>query len=126
MPPQIAQDLIPGEQVVVSDWPYIDGPSGRTKGGVAIDWSHGAGSVANVRVSPTDGQALNGWGVTVSTDIGPGPSTPSETKLKVTIRTTFTREGESDQIGISDVILCGSGEHETAYHEETQADLVPA
>jgi hypothetical protein len=120
-PPQVAQDLVPGEQVPVTDWPYIDGPGGRTQGGVVIDWSHGGGSVANVRVSPAQGQVRDDWRVSVYADIGPGPSTPTETKLKVTIRTTFSRNGQPDQVGISEVVLGGSGQHETTHREGTQA-----
>ncbi len=119
--PQVVQNLTPGEQILVTDWPYIDGPAGRTKGGVAIDWSYAAGTIANVRVSPAGGQAYDGWQVLVNTDIGPGPSTPTETKLKVTIRTTFRSAGQADQVGISEITLGGSGRYETTHREEVQA-----
>lgn len=125
-PPQVAQDLIPGEKVTLTDWPYIDGPSGRTSGGVAIEWSHGAGTVANVRTTPAGGQVRDGWRVRVRTDIGPGPSTPTETKLRVTVRTTFSRDGEADQTGVSEVVLCGSGRYETQHRDETAPEPVPA
>jgi len=126
MPAQVAQSLIPGEQVVVADWPYIDGPGGRAQGGVAIDWSYGAGAVANVRLTPSGGQSQDGWRISVHSDIGPGPSTPTETQLKVTIRTTFSRNGEPDQTGVSEVILAGSGQHQTAHREDAETQMVAA
>ena len=118
MPAQVAQNLLPGEQIVLADWPYIDGPSGRSQGGVAIDWSYGAGTVANVRVTPSAGQVYEGWQITVHADIGSGPFTATETQLKVTIRTTFTRNGEANQMGVSDIILTGSGQHHIEHREE--------
>jgi len=117
MPPAVAADLIRAEQIVIDEWPYIDGPSGRSHGGVAIDWSFAAGTVANVRTTPHGGAALDGWRVHVVTDIGPGPSTPTETRLKVTITTTFERNGQAPQSGLTEVILTGAGRHEISYRE---------
>ena len=117
IPPAIATDLIPAEQVVLEAWPFIEGPSGKSFGGVAIDWSYGGGSVANVRLTPKGGAALDGWQVRVTTDIEPGPSTPTETQLKVMITTTFEREGEDSQSGLTEVILTGSGQRDVQYRE---------
>jgi hypothetical protein len=108
---------MPGEQVVLDAWPYIDGASGRSFGGVVIDWSYAAGTVANVRVTPHNGAALDGWQVSVHADIGAGHSSATETQLKVTITTTFRREGGAAQSGISEVILTGLGRHDVVYRE---------
>ena len=117
---------MPGEQIVLSDWPYIDGASGRSQGGIAIDWSYGAGTLANVRVTPSGGQVYEGWQISVHADVSAGPSTPTETQLKVTIRTTFTRTGEADQVGVSEVILTGSGQHQITHREELGNDASAA
>ncbi|MFA7553313.1 MAG: papain-like cysteine protease family protein [Spongiibacteraceae bacterium] len=117
MPPAMAADLLPAEQLVIDAWPYIDGPSGRSHGGLAIDWSYAAGAVANVRITPQGGAALDGWHISVVADIAAGASTSTETQLKVTITTTFERDGEEPQAGVTEVILTGSGQHETIYRK---------
>jgi hypothetical protein len=125
-PPAMHQGLVPGTQIVIDSWPYVDGPSGRSWGGIALDWSFGGGGVANVRVSPAGGQALDGWKIRVYADIGAGPSTETETKLLVTIRTTFSRGGEADMIGVTELVLYGSGRHEMSHREEIAGETVPA
>jgi hypothetical protein len=122
MPAQVVTDLVPGERIVIDEWPYIDSQGGRSRGGVAIDWSHAAGAVANVYVHPHGAQALDGWQVRVVGDISAGPSTPTETKLKLTVRTTFAREGEAEQSGVSEIVLCGSGKVEKQHKQEEAAD----
>lgn len=113
--------LIPGPQVVLDKWPYMDTSSGRSHGSIVIDWSYAAGAVGNVRTAPIGGAALDGWAVAVTTDIGPGPSTVDETKLTVTARTTFTKAGEQTRVGVCQVILCGSGQHQVSHVDESLA-----
>lgn len=119
MPPAVVQSLIPGQQVVLDDWPYMDGASGRSKGGIVLDWSYGGGAVANVRTAPGSPAARDGWAIAVTTDIGPGPSDSDEAKLHVTVRTVFTRAGEQTRTGVCHVILCGSGKHEVSHADES-------
>lgn len=119
MPPAVAQPLIPGQQVVLDDWPYLDGSSGRSKGGVVLDWSYGGGAVGNVRTAPGSPAVHDGWAVAVTTDVGPGPSDSDETKLQVTVRTAFTKQGEQTRTGVCHVILCGSGKHEVSHADES-------
>lgn len=121
MPPAVQSPLIPGQQVVLDDWPYLDGPSGRSKGGVVLDWSYGGGAVANVRTAPGSPAARDGWAIAVHTDVGPGPENANEAKLKVTVRTTFAKEGEQPRTGVCCVILCGSGKHEVEHKDESPA-----
>ena len=119
MPPAVAQPLIPGQQVVLDDWPYLDGASGKSKGGVVLDWSYGGGAVGNVRTAPGSPAAHDGWAIAVTTDVGPGPSDSDETKLRVTVRTVFTKQGEQTRTGVCHVILCGSGKHEVSHADES-------
>jgi hypothetical protein len=116
--------MLPGEQVVLSDWPYLDGPSGKTKGGVVIDWSYGGGAVGNVRTAPSAPAALDGWSLAVNTDVGPGPSdNDTEAKLIVTVRTNFTKDGEPPRTGVSTVTLCGHGKHDMQHKDESPATV---
>lgn len=126
MPSAVSGNLMPGNQIVVNDWPYLDGPTGRSKGGVAIDWSYAQGAVANVRLAPAGGAALDGTTVSIHGDIAPGASTLTETKLTVTIRTVFGRIDAAEVVGVTTVTLCGSGKHEISHSEETQPALIPA
>ena len=123
MPPAVQAPMVPGQQIVLDDWPYLDGPSGRTKGGVVVDWSYGGGAVGNVRTAPASPAALDGWTVTVNTDVGPGPDDDTEAKLKVTVRTQFTKEGETPRTGACFVTLSGSGKHEVEHKDESPATV---
>lgn len=104
-----------GERVMLDDWPYIDGPSGRTQAGVAIDWQYRNGSVGEIAVLPIDGQVLDGWAASVRADIAPNGSTPDKAGLKIRVTTTFSRPGEEDQVAVSDVTLSGDGRHATVH-----------
>ena len=121
MPPAVAQDPTPGERIAVTEWPYIDGPGGRTRGGLTIDWKYGAGGVSDIRIGPEGGQSFDGWQLRVKADIEPGPSTAAETKLNIVIETTFMREGEAPQIGVSEVVLCGSGKRMPTRHHDASS-----
>ncbi len=112
---------LPGERVSLTDWPYIDGPSGRTKAGVGIDWQYNGAAVGQIVIQSVEGQALDGWTVTVVADILPNGSTPDMTHLKVRVTTTFCKVGEEDQVAVSEVILMGSGKHQLRHG----ADRVP-
>ncbi len=133
MSPQIAMSSpMPGTQIALTDWPYIDGPSGRSRGGVAIDWSYAAGAVGNVAIRPADGaQALDGWRIAVSADIArhqalPEQGTETVAKLMVTVRTVFARDGEADQMATSQILLCGDGQFETQHQQELPTQNVAA
>ncbi|QAY75971.1 hypothetical protein ETR14_05090 [Sphingosinicella sp. BN140058] len=111
---------LPGQRVVVDDWPYIAGPSGTTKAGIAIDWQYEDGGVGNITLSPVEPQMLDGWTATIRAEIEPGNPDPNRTELLVRITTTFSRPGDEDQVAVSIVTLGGDGRHQVR-HEETPA-----
>jgi N-acetyl-anhydromuramyl-L-alanine amidase AmpD len=106
---------LPGERVVLDDWPYIDGPSGRTQAGVGIDWQYRNGAVGEIVIAPIEGQVLDGWTARVHADITPNGSTSDRTSLKVRLTTTFSRSGEEDQVAVTDVTLSGDGRQSTVH-----------
>ncbi|WP_182466638.1 N-acetylmuramoyl-L-alanine amidase [Sphingomonas gilva] len=113
---------LPGERVVLDDWPYIEGPSGRTQAGVAIDWKYQGGAVGDVAIAPIEGQVLDGWSAAVKADISLNGSMPERTHLKVRVTTVFSRQDEEDQVAVTDVILMGDGRQQTRHG----ADRAPA
>lgn len=117
LPPALVRDKIVAEPIIIDQWPYIDGPSGRSHGKVEIEWGYDGSAVANVATKAKGGAALDGWSVRVGTDIGPGPSTPTETCVKVTVTTIFTRGNEAPQSGVVEVLLKGNGQHDISYRE---------
>ncbi|RYF63293.1 MAG: hypothetical protein EOO22_26240 [Comamonadaceae bacterium] len=106
---------MPGERVVLDDWPYIDGPSGRTQAGVAIDWQYRNGAVGEVAIAPIEGQVLDGWTAKVLADITLNGSTVNRANLKIRVTTTFSRAGEDDQVAVTDVMLSGDGRPSTIH-----------
>ncbi|WP_372665926.1 N-acetylmuramoyl-L-alanine amidase [Amycolatopsis kentuckyensis] len=106
---------LPGERVVLDDWPYIEGPNGRTQAGVAIDWQYRNGGVGEVAVTPVSGQVLEGWTAKVRADITPEGSTRDRVTLKVRVTTTFSRAGEEDEVAVTDVTLSGDGRRSTLH-----------
>ena len=116
---------LPGERVVLDDWPYIEGPSGRTQAGVAIDWKYQGGAVGDVAIVPLEGQVLDGWAAAVKADIGLNGSMPERTHLKVRVTTVFSRQGEEDQVAVTDVVLMGDGRQQTR-HGADRAPVEPA
>ncbi len=112
---------LPGARVVLDDWPYIEGPSGRTQAGVAIDWQYRGGTVGEIVVAPIDGQVLDGWTAAVRADIAANGTTPDRASLKIRVTTTFSRPDEEDQIAVTEVTLSGDGRQATVHG----ADRVP-
>ncbi|MDQ1288336.1 MAG: hypothetical protein QG622_1901, partial [Actinomycetota bacterium] len=100
---------LPGERVVLDDWPYIEGPSGRVQAGVMIDWRFRDGAVGEVSVAPLDGQVSDGWTAAVRADITSEGSTGDRVTLRVRVTTAFSRPGEQDQVAVTDVMLHGDG-----------------
>ena len=112
---------MPGERVVLDDWPYIEGLTGRTQAGVMIDWQYRHGAVGEVAVAPVDGQVLDGWTARVRADITPEAPAGDRVTILVRVTTTFSHPGEEDQVGVTDVTLSGDGRRSTLHG----ADLVP-
>lgn len=113
---------IAGERVALDDWPYIDGPGGRSQAGVAIDWKFDGAAVGDVAIAPVGGSLADGWQAVVRADIGPGASTLDRTVLIVRVTTVFSRPGEQDQTGISEVTLSGEGRATPRHCGEPDAD----
>ena len=116
---------LPGERVVLDDWPYIEGPTGRTQAGVAIDWQFQGGAVGNVAIAPIEGQVLDGWSAAVRADIARDASTPERVNLNVRVTSTFSRQGEQDQVAVTEVLLGGDGRRQTR-HGAGQTSPAPA
>lgn len=109
---------LPGERVVLDDWPYIDGPSGRTQAGVAIDWQYRDGAVGEIAITPTAGQVLDGWRCRVQADIATTAPTSERVTVNVRLITTFSRAGEEDQVAVTEVALSGDGRQSTNHGVE--------
>ncbi|MDQ0373928.1 N-acetylmuramoyl-L-alanine amidase [Cellulomonas humilata] len=114
---------LPGERVVLDDWPYIEGPSGRTQAGVGIDWRYRNGAVGEIVIEPLDGQVLDGWAAAVRADIAPDVSTTARSSVKVRVTTTFSRTGEEDQVAVTDVTLSGDGRQSTLHGADGTPEL---
>jgi ribosomal protein S12 methylthiotransferase accessory factor YcaO len=106
---------VPCYMAFVFEAAYIEGPSGRTQAGVAIDWKFGGGAVGDIVIAAVGGQVLDGWSAAVRADITPDASAPERTQLKVRVTTTFSRSGEEDQVAVSDVVLMGDGRQQTRH-----------
>jgi hypothetical protein len=117
-----------GQRVLLDDWPYIDGPSGRTTaGGVDINFQYVNGGVGNVSVVGIDGQMLDGWSATVHVDIQPGEVTADRAQLILRVTTTFSSPGREDQVGVTQVVLHGDGRAQAEHGATTQvAPVLPA
>ena len=116
---------LPGERVVLDDWPFIPGPSGRTQAGIAIDWQYQGGAVGNVVITPIEGQTLDGWDARVRADIRAGESTMDRVQLRVRVTTVFSRPGVEDQVAVTEVDLNGDGRQQTR-HGADQGPVAPA
>lgn len=116
---------LPGERVVLDDWPYIEGPSGRTQAGVEIDWQYRNGAVGEIAVAPINGQVLDGWTAVVRADITADASTSDCTSLTVRVTTTFSRSGEEDQVAVTDVALSGDGRQSTIHGADRAPEPAP-
>ncbi|CAN7556635.1 DUF3238 domain-containing protein [Phenylobacterium sp. LjRoot225] len=103
---------LPGKRVVLNDWPYLDGPSGRTHGDVQIDWSYAAGAVGEVITDVADAAAFDGVLLSVATSIAPASlpaPEPTVAAVTVTTRFVFCRAGQPDEVAITEVTLFGDG-----------------
>ncbi|WP_199857819.1 N-acetylmuramoyl-L-alanine amidase [Erythrobacter sp. EC-HK427] len=97
--------------IQLGDWPYIDGANGRTHAGIAIDWSHKGGAVGNIGITPLDGASPDGWNMQVLADLLPGSHGPGKAQVRVEVVTLFTKDGEEEQVAVSEVTLNGDGQH---------------
>jgi hypothetical protein len=109
---------LPGQRVVLDDWPCITGPGGTSKAGVGIDWQFEGGAVGNITLSPLEPQLFDGWSASVRADICPGASSPNQIQLVVRIATTFAKAGEEDQVGITNVLLNGDGRPQIRHEDD--------
>jgi N-acetyl-anhydromuramyl-L-alanine amidase AmpD len=116
------QPRMAGQRITLDDWPYIDGPSGRTSAPVTIDWSWQGGAVGDVAIAPGNGQAFDGWAAQVRADISRSPGTPEQARLKLRITTTFRQAGVEDQVAVTEVALHGNGKFQTTHG----ADNIPS
>ncbi|WP_321807539.1 N-acetylmuramoyl-L-alanine amidase [Burkholderia sp. BCC1993] len=119
------QPRMAGQRITLDDWPYIDGPSGRTSAPVSIDWAWQGGAVGDVTIAADHGQMLDGWSAFVRADIGRGSGTPERASVRLRITTTFRHAGEEDQVGVTEVALNGDGRFQTV-HGADGAPPLPA
>ncbi|WP_266170735.1 papain-like cysteine protease family protein [Dyella subtropica] len=117
------QPRMAGQRIVLDDWPYIDGPSGRTAAPVTIDWAWQGGAVGDVAISPGQGQMLDGWTAQVRADISRASGAPERASLNVRITTTFRHAGEEDQVAVTDVALSGDGRFKTVHGADSAPPL---
>lgn len=116
---------IPGQRVVLNEWPYIEEAGNRTSAPVAIDWKFDGAAVGDVAIVPEGGAVHNGRTVRVRADIEPCPGTPNRAELLVRVTTTFSKAGEPDEVAVSEVTLGGDGMTNTR-HAGTQPAAAPA
>lgn len=109
------QPRMTGQRITLDDWPYIDGPSGRTSAPVTIDWAWQGGAVGDVAIAPGQGEVLDDWSAQVCADIGRAAGTPERASLKLRITTTFRHPGEEDQVAVTEVVLNGDGRFQTTH-----------
>lgn len=121
-----SQPRTAGQRIVLDDWPYIDGPSGRTAAPVMIDWAWQGGAVGDVAISPAQGQMLDGWTAQVRADISRATAAPERASLKLRISTTFRHAGEEDQLAVTEVTLSGDGRFKTVHGADSAAALPAA
>lgn len=104
-----------GPRITLDEWPYIDGPSGRTSAPVAIDWDWQGGAVGNVVITPAQGQMRDGWTAQVRADISRATGTPERASLRLRIATSFRHAGEEEQVAVTEVLLNGDGRFQTTH-----------
>ena len=117
---------IPGERVLLTDWPYIDSAGGRVQAGLAIDWKFDGAAVGEIVIAPAGGSVADGWIAAVRADIVAGSGTPDRTALLVRVTTIFSLAGQPDQTGVSEVTLGGDGRAATRHcGDGTEAPATP-
>ena len=117
---------IPGERVMLTDWPYIDSAGGRVQAGLAIDWKFDGAAVGDIAIAPAGGSVADGWIAAVRADIVAGSGTPDRTALLVRVTTIFSLAGQPDQTGVSEVTLGGDGRAATRHcGDGTEAPAKP-
>jgi hypothetical protein len=117
---------VAGPTINLSDWPYIECPSGRTYATVVIDWRHEGGIVGDVQTAvPTSG-SYNGWTLRVTAGISDGPDTAAVAALRITVRYEFGNPDGSRQVAVTDITLYGDGRYERQNRWEMVAQPVAA
>ena len=119
---------MPGERVLLSDWPYIEEEGSRTQANLSIDWKFDGAGVGDIVIAPAGGSVANGRTVAVRADIVPGSGGDNKTVMLVRVRTTFTKAGEADQSARIEVTLAGDGRssRELIPEQDTAAAPAPA
>lgn len=117
---------VAGPTINLSDWPYIDGPTGRTYATVLIDWKHENGMVGEVQIAVPLSMANDGCSLKVTADISDGPDTATVAALRIAIRHEFSRPGEPSQVAVVDVTLYGDGRYERQNRWELPTQVAAA
>jgi hypothetical protein len=120
---------MPGRRVVLNDWPYLDGPGGRTHGDVSIDWAYAAGSVGNIVTDVAGAAAFDGTTLTVTTNIWPVTPVvdPMVAAVCICARFVFSRAGQADQVAVTEVTVFGDGrDPQRVNRQEQAAPTMPA
>jgi len=112
---------VAGPTINLSDWPYLDGPTGRTHATVLIDWRHESGRVGEVQIAVPLSMANDGCALKVTADISDGPDTATVAALRIAIRHEFSRPGEPSHVAVVEVTLYGDGR----YERQNRWDLPP-
>jgi N-acetyl-anhydromuramyl-L-alanine amidase AmpD len=115
-----------GQRIVLDDWPYIDGPGGRTSAPVSIDWAWQGGAVGDIAMAPKAGSACDGWTAQVRADISRAQGTAEKAGLKVRVTTTFRHDGEDDLVAVTEVILNGDGRPQICHDPDGSPQVAAA
>lgn len=105
MPPMPAR-------VAVEDWPRMPEGAGGACAGVAIAWSYAGGSVGDVRVTPTEAAAADGWQLAVTGRLIDGPDEETRAAMTVDLNYCFRRGRDEEHAASVRVVLRGDGSHE--------------
>jgi hypothetical protein len=103
---------VPGPTLDLSDWPYLDGPTGRVYGTVRIDWRYLGGMVGNVVISVPNSRVGDGYSLSITADIADGPDTAAVAALRITLRHEFSHPGETTLVAVTELTLYGDGRYE--------------
>lgn len=117
---------IPGERILLNDWPFIRDGETNVQANLAIDWKFDGAAVGDIAISPAGGTVTDGRSIKVRADILPAEGSPNCAVRLVRVTTTFSKQGEADQSAVTEVTLSGEGRSSKRHVTDEAPAAAPA